>query len=87
VSDDQRNDADEIVLQLKQLGYRVEVDRSGDRLGKQIRTAERSKIPVVAVIGKREVGNQTLSVRTRQSGKLGSLTRVVILAKESVRLT
>ncbi len=50
------------------------MDHSGDRLGKQIRTAELEKIPVVAIIGKREVKNQTLSVRTRQSGELGSLT-------------
>jgi threonyl-tRNA synthetase len=74
VSDDQREYTSAIALQLKQLGYRVEVDRSGDRLGKQIRTAELEKIPVVAVIGKREVENKTLSVRTRQSGELGSLT-------------
>jgi threonyl-tRNA synthetase len=74
VSDDQRAYATAIAQQLKQLGYRVEVDSSGERLGKQIRTAELEKIPVVAVIGKREVEQQTLSVRTRQSGELGSLT-------------
>jgi len=74
VSDDQRAYATAIAQQLKQLGYRVEVDSSGERLGKQIRTAEVEKVPVVAVIGKREVEQQTLSVRTRQSGELGSLT-------------
>ena len=74
VSDDQRGYAAAIALQLKQLGYRVAVDGSGDRLGKQIRIAELEKIPVVAVIGKREVENQTLSVRTRQGGELGALT-------------
>ncbi|MGF1493597.1 MAG: threonine--tRNA ligase, partial [Microcoleaceae cyanobacterium] len=75
VSDDQRAYANTIAQQFKQLGYRVEVDSSGERLGKQIRIAEVEKIPVVAVIGKREVANQTLSVRTRQSGELGSLTQ------------
>lgn len=74
VSDDQRAYANAIALQFKQLGYRVEVDHSGDRLGKQIRTAELEKIPVVAVVGKREVENKTLSVRTRQAGELGALT-------------
>jgi len=43
-------------------------------LGKQIRQAELEKIPVVVVIGKREVEQQTLSVRTRQAGEMGSLT-------------
>jgi threonyl-tRNA synthetase len=76
VSDGQREYVAAIALQLKQLGYRAEVDHSGDRLGKQIRTAELEKIPVVAVVGKREVENQTLSVRTRQSGELGSLTQL-----------
>ncbi len=74
VSDDQRTYATAIAQQLKQLGYRVEVDSSGERLGKQIRTAEVEKIPVVAVIGKREVEQQTLSVRTRHAGELGSLS-------------
>lgn len=74
VSDDQRDYASAIAQHLKQLGYRVEVDTSGERLGKQIRTAELEKIPVVAVVGKREVKTQTLSVRTRQARELGSLT-------------
>jgi threonyl-tRNA synthetase len=74
VSDEQRSHTDTVALQLKQAGFRVEVDQSGERLGKQIRNAELAKIPVVAVIGKREVESQTLSVRTRQSGELGALT-------------
>jgi threonyl-tRNA synthetase len=74
VSDGQRDYANGVAQTLKQQGYRVEVDASGDRLGKQIRTAELEKIPVVAVVGKREVEEQTLSVRTRQSGDLGALT-------------
>ena len=74
VSDGQRDYANGVAQTLKQQGYRVEVDTSGDRLGKQIRTAELEKIPIVAVVGKREVEQQTLSVRTRQSGDLGALT-------------
>ncbi|TVP66918.1 MAG: threonine--tRNA ligase [Leptolyngbya sp. LCM1.Bin17] len=74
VSDDQRDYANGVAHTLKQSGFRVEIDASGDRLGKQIRTAELAKIPVVAVVGKREVEQQTLSVRTRQSGDLGALT-------------
>ena len=73
VSDGQRDYANGVAQTLKQQGYRVEVDASGDRLGKQIRIAELEKVPVVAVVGKREVEEQTLSVRTRQSGDLGPL--------------
>lgn len=71
VSDEQRDYAEKIATELKQAGYRVEVDQSGERLGKQIRTSELEKIPVVAIIGKREVENQTLSIRSRHTGDLG----------------
>lgn len=74
VSDDVREYAKTVAAALKQSGIRVEIDHSGERLGKQIRTAELEKIPVVAVIGKREVENQTLSIRTRETGDLGALT-------------
>ncbi len=65
----------------KRSGMRVEVDYSGEQLGKQIRTAELEKIPVVAVIGQKEVENQTLSIRTRQNGDLGVLTIDEILPR------
>jgi threonyl-tRNA synthetase len=68
-------------MQLKQAGYRVEIDKSGERLGKQIRTGELEKIPVLAVIGKREVSSKTLSIRTRQGGDLGSITLADLLVK------
>jgi threonyl-tRNA synthetase len=74
VSDEQRSYAEETVKLLKQQGFRVEVAKSGDRLGKQIRNAEVEKIPVVAVVGKREAEDKTLSIRTRSSGELGVLT-------------
>jgi threonyl-tRNA synthetase len=63
-----------VAEQLKLLGYRVEVDQSRERLGKQIRNAELAKIPIVAVIGEREMVSDTLSIRTRKAGDHGSLT-------------
>ena len=74
VSDDFREYAKSVAAALKKIGFRVEVDGSGERLGKQIRTAQLEKIPVVAVVGKKEVESKTLSVRSRQSGDLGVLT-------------
>ena len=38
-----------------------------------IRTAELEKIPVIAVIGMKEMQTQTLSIRTRKGGDLGVL--------------
>ncbi|MEH2194943.1 MAG: threonine--tRNA ligase [Nostoc sp.] len=73
VSDEVREYAESVAISFKKAGIRVEIDSSGERLGKQIRTGELEKIPVVAVVGKKEVENQNLSVRTRQSGDLGVL--------------
>ncbi len=61
------------VEQMKAIGIRAEVDLSGDRLGKMIRNAEKEKIPVMAVVGAKEVEANALSIRTRASGELGSL--------------
>ena len=74
VSDEVREYAELVAMELHKEGLRVEVDSSGERLGKQIRNSELEKIPVVAVVGKREMENQTLSVRTRQAGDLGTLS-------------
>ncbi|NJK57398.1 MAG: threonine--tRNA ligase [Pleurocapsa sp. SU_5_0] len=76
VSEEQREYAESVAANLKQAGYRVELDRTGERLGKQIRNAELEKIPVVAVVGQREVEHQTLSIRTRQQGDLGAMSLV-----------
>ncbi|MCC5604669.1 threonine--tRNA ligase [Nostoc favosum] len=73
VSDEFREYAESVAISFKKAGIRVEIDSSGERLGKQIRIAELEKIPVVAVVGKKEAQNQNLSVRTRQSGDLGVL--------------
>ena len=39
-----------------------------------IRNAEKQKIPVMAVVGAKEVESNSLSIRTRASGELGSIT-------------
>lgn len=81
VGDKQRDYAQNLVQQLKLQGFRAEVDGSGDRLGKMIRTAELEKIPAIAVVGQRELDEQTLSVRTRTRGDLGSLSLLDLVDK------
>lgn len=58
---------------LKASGIRVEVC-SGERLPKLIRNAEKQKIPLMAVVGPKEVEMQTVTVRSRFSGELGTIT-------------
>ncbi|MEA5420006.1 threonine--tRNA ligase [Spirulina sp. CCNP1310] len=72
VSDEFLPYAQEVRNQWVAQGLRVEI-ASGDRLGKQIRNAEKDKIPVMAVVGAKEVESQSLSIRTRASGELGAM--------------
>ncbi|WP_071191452.1 threonine--tRNA ligase [Trichormus sp. NMC-1] len=74
VSDLQLDFTKEVVGKMVALGIRAEVDLSGDRLGKLIRNAEKDKIPVMAVVGAKEVETNSLSIRTRASGELGVIT-------------
>ncbi|MBD2081555.1 threonine--tRNA ligase [Leptolyngbya sp. FACHB-17] len=79
VSDEFRSFATEVAQQMKQAGIRAEVAPAGDRLGKLIRNAEKDKIPVMAVIGAKEVEANALSIRTRASGELGALPVVEVV--------
>ena len=46
---------------------------SGEKLGKSIRNAELDKIPVVCVIGQRDVEAGVVSVRTYRDGEIGQM--------------
>ncbi|KAL7516661.1 hypothetical protein ACHAWX_001650 [Stephanocyclus meneghinianus] len=62
----------DVAAKANRLGLRVEVDRGAERLAKQIRNAEQSRIPVMAVVGVKEMEEGTLAVRSRKNGDLGS---------------
>jgi threonyl-tRNA synthetase len=74
----------DVAAQASKLGLRVEVDRGAERLAKQIRNAEQSRIPVMAVVGIKEMEEGTLAVRSRKNGDLGSF-KVEELLKELKR--
>lgn len=79
--------ADGAATQMRQMGVRVHVDKSGERLGKMIRNAEKAKIPVMSVIGDKEVEAQSLSIRTRLSGDLGALALPEVLDRLKTALS
>jgi threonyl-tRNA synthetase len=86
VGDLQLDFTKEVAARMVALGIRAEVDLSGDRLGKLIRNAEKDKIPVMAVVGAKEVETNSLSIRTRASGELGviSVDEVVNKIQEAI---
>lgn len=69
VSDTQLPYAKEVAQKMRSLGIRAEADTSSERMNKQIRNAEKQKIPVMAIVGAEEVENNTLSLRVRVPGK------------------
>ena len=80
VTDEVLGYAEELQNQLKAVGIRASIDRSGDRLGKLIRTGEQMKIPVLAVIGAKEAEQGAASLRSRRDGDLGVITRELLIA-------
>jgi threonyl-tRNA synthetase len=60
----------EILSTLRAAGIRAELDESNESLGKKIRAAKMEKIPYVLVVGDKEVQEKTVSVESRDHGKL-----------------
>lgn len=81
VSDTQLDYAKEVTAKMQLLGIRAETDTSGERLGKMIRNAETEKIPVMAVVGAKEMESNSLSIRTRATGDLGVISVEEVVAK------
>eukprot|EP00527_Entomoneis_sp_CCMP2396_P005113 CAMPEP_0198150238 /NCGR_PEP_ID=MMETSP1443-20131203/49984_1 /TAXON_ID=186043 /ORGANISM="Entomoneis sp., Strain CCMP2396" /LENGTH=688 /DNA_ID=CAMNT_0043815501 /DNA_START=104 /DNA_END=2170 /DNA_ORIENTATION=+ len=71
----------DIARQAHKMGIRVEVDRGSERLAKQIRNAEKGRIPIMAVVGMQEMEANTLAVRSRKEGDLGSFAVQDLLAE------
>jgi len=65
------------------MGLRVEVDRGSDRLAKQIRNAELERVPIMAVVGVKEMETGKLAVRSRKYGDLGSFEVQPLLSELS----
>jgi threonyl-tRNA synthetase len=86
VSDAQLDFTKDVAAKMQTLGIRAEVDTSGDRLGKLIRNAEKDKIPVMAVVGAKEVETNSLSIRTRASGELGVIRVDEVVDKMKVAI-
>ena len=69
----------QVAADAKKMGLRVEVDISGERLGKMVRNAEKDRLPIMAVVGEREMQNSQLSMRTRTAGDIGVMNKDRVL--------
>ncbi len=74
VSEKHAEYAESVCAALKAAGIRVENDVANESLGKRIRTAKMEKIPYLLVVGDEEAANNTVSIESRDKGKLDSLS-------------
>ncbi len=81
VSDVQLDYVKDVANKMLSLGIRAEADTSGERLGKMIRNGEKQKIPVMAIVGAKEIEENALSIRTRASGELGTMAVDEVIEK------
>ena len=73
ITDGQNPYGEKILKEFLDAGVRAELDFRNERLQAKIRDATLQKVPYLGIIGKQEVENNTISVRTREGKDLGQL--------------
>ena len=66
--------AQERLNELLEVGARASMDNSAEKIGAKIRLAQLDKVPYMLIIGANEVESNTISVRHRSRGDIGSLS-------------
>ena len=59
---------------------RVEVDSRDEKIGAKIRQAELRKIPIMLIVGDKEMNNSSVSVRRRHKGDLGEFNYLKLMS-------
>jgi threonyl-tRNA synthetase len=73
--------AKDLAAKLSAAGVRVETDLRNEKIGYKIREAQMQKIPYMLVVGDKEAGAGTVSVRTRGGVDLGAMPVDEFMAK------
>ncbi|NTU68439.1 MAG: threonine--tRNA ligase [Chlorobiaceae bacterium] len=85
IAEDVHDYARDVYAKLQSAGIRAEIDLRSEKIGKKIREAELSKIPVMLVIGRNEQEAGEVSVRRHRKGdegRLGIQAVIEMLCKE-----
>lgn len=79
--------SENILSQLKNNDIRAEIDERSEKIGKKIRDAELARIPLMLIIGEKEMNEQKVSVRRQGKGDEGSrsLAEVIEAIRTEVR--
>ena len=65
VAEEHENYAEQVEKTLRDKGFRVELERAGNSLGKRIRDVKSQKIPYVLVVGNDDIEPRTVGVNPR----------------------
>jgi len=74
ISDKFMDYAKKVERELDDLDIRVELDSRAEKIGYKIREAQMEKIPYMLIVGEKEAESDTVSVRERQQGDIGSMS-------------
>jgi threonyl-tRNA synthetase len=66
--------AGSVAHELKQAGFRVELNSKSDKIGAKIRDAQMQKVPFMLVLGDKELEENKIAVRERKAGDIGAMS-------------
>ena len=81
ITDNQHEYAFDLKEKLIEKGIRVEVDDRNEKTGYKIREAQLQKIPYMLVVGEKEASSNTVAVRSREDGDIGTESIDEFIAK------
>ena len=73
ITDKQAGYAQQVADELVAAGFRVATDLRNEKIGFKIREHELAKVPLVMVVGDKELASATVSVRGRHGADMGSM--------------
>ncbi len=62
-----------VFKKLKKNNLRVNIDTRNEKMGAKIRNAEINRVPIMLIVGEKEMNDNTVSVRRKFTGNQGSL--------------
>ena len=71
--------AENVLNQLKNNDIRAEIDDRSEKIGKKIRDTELARVPLMLIIGEKEVNEELVSVRRQGKGDEGSKTLAEVM--------
>jgi threonyl-tRNA synthetase len=87
VSDKHFEYGNEILTMLKTKNIRASLDTGNESMGKKIRNAKLEKVPYVIVIGDKEMEDKTVTVESRDEGKLEPISPENFISKISSEIS